>query len=507
MSIKDNSTFKLLKKEHQKSIKTEHRVSNVQTYLECDIIPKGFQINVTPNIGPISKRFQERWDVITRRCSKQLMSLCLSWDIHKLGQLKSEIKSLESSLNDIMSQADLDEAHNIIDTYNMALTNKVNKTQKKKFLRDSVPQSRNNWSEVRVNKTRKPRSRRFKRIKTIARDGPIQTPDVCPVLSTSSAPLSESETSLLSKGLNFCPTLHEVDEKQVREDTRAFFRRLRLKEHFSRKDFANSYDSSKPDLHDLEEHKLYKPKSAPGKCGALESYIDAVESDIEKLLSMPDKTPDNLSKEERSALQSFKNRDDIVIKKADKGSTVVVMDTETYMAEAQRQLSDERFYKKLDSDPTKEFSTTITKTLDDMFEKNEIGINVYETLNPIDCRTGQFYLLPKIQKEGMPGPPIVSAIGHPTEKISEFIDLHLRPHVESLPSYLKDTTDYINKTPSTGLPDHTLLVTMDVTSLYTNIPHDEGIDACREVWDSRSIQVPSTESLAKLLEHVLKARA
>ncbi|XP_062572166.1 uncharacterized protein LOC134234122 [Saccostrea cucullata] len=376
------------------------------------------------------------------------MSLCLSWDIHKLGQLKSEIKSLESSLNDIMSQADLDEAHNIIDTYNMALTNKVNKTQKKKFLRDSVPQSRNNC-----------------------------------------APLSESETSLLSKGLNFCPTPHEVDEKQVREDTRAFFRRLRLKEHFSRKDSeVNSYDFSKPDLHDLEEHKLYNPKSdwepAPGKCGALESYIDAVESDIEKLLSMPDKTLDNLSKEERSALQSLKNRDDIVIKKADKGSTVVVMDKETYMAEAQRQLSDERFYKKLDSDPTKEFSTAITKTLDDMFEKDEIGINVYETLNPIDCRPGQFYLLPKIHKEGMPGRPIVSAIGHPTEKISEFIDLHLRPHVESLPSYLKDTMDYINKTLSTGLPDHTLLVTMDVTSLYTNIPHDEGIEACREVWDS-----------------------
>jgi hypothetical protein len=104
----------------------------------------------------------------------------------------------------------------------------------------------------------------------------------------------------------------------------------------------------------------------------------------------------------------------------------------------------------------------------------------------------------------MPGRPIVSAIGHPTEKISELIDFHLRPHVEYLPSYLRDTTDYFNKTPSSGLPDHTLHVTMDVASLYTNIPHDEGIEACREVWDSRTIQRPFTESLLKLLEHVLK---
>jgi hypothetical protein len=142
------------------------------------------------------------------------------------------------------------------------------------------------------------------------------------VLNTSSFPLTESETSLLSKGLNFCPTPHEIDEKQIREDTREFFRRLRLKEHFSRKNPDSGddlHDFNQPNLHNLEKYKLYRSKSnwkpTPGKCGALESYIEAVESDIEKLLSKPEKTHDNLNKAERSALQSLKNRDDIVIKK------------------------------------------------------------------------------------------------------------------------------------------------------------------------------------------------
>ncbi|XP_056017307.1 uncharacterized protein LOC125656461 [Ostrea edulis] len=180
------------------------------------------------------------------------------------------------------------------------------------------------------------------------------------------------------------------------------------------------------------------------------------------------------------------------------------MDKDKYLNEAHRQLSDERFYKKLQSDPTEEFSTKITETLQQMYNKGEIGDNVLGALCPYNCRPGLFYLLPKIHKKDMPGRPIVSAIGHPTEKISEFIDLHLRQHVEDLPSYLKDTTDYLNKTPSSGLPDHTLLVTMDVTSLYTNIPHDEGIEACREVWNNRVIKCPSTESLIQLLEHVLK---
>jgi hypothetical protein len=34
---------------------------------------------------------------------------------------------------------------------------------------------------------------------------------------------------------------------------------------------------------------------------------------------------------------------------------------------------------------------------------------------------------------------------HPSEKISGFVDFHLRQHVEALPSFIKDTTDYIQK--------------------------------------------------------------
>jgi hypothetical protein len=82
-----------------------------------------------------------------------------------------------------------------------------------------------------------------------------------------------------------------------------------------------------------------------------------------------------------------------------------------------------------------------------------------EDLTPEDPKPGCFCLL-----------SIVSANGHPTEKISEFIDFHLRPFVENLPSHIKDTTDYLMKMEHLTIPENTTLVTMDVTSLYTNIP-------------------------------------
>jgi hypothetical protein len=55
---------------------------------------------------------------------------------------------------------------------------------------------------------------------------------------------------------------------------------------------------------------------------------------------------------------------------------------------------------------------------------------------------------------------------------------HIRQHVEAIPSSIKDTTDYLQKMAALNpLPSNTTLVNMDVTSLYTNIPHSNGIEA------------------------------
>jgi hypothetical protein len=43
-----------------------------------------------------------------------------------------------------------------------------------------------------------------------------------------------------------------------------------------------------------------------------------------------------------------------------------------------------------------------------------------------------------------------------------------------------------------------------VTSLYTNIPHDDGIAACRKIWEQRTDQEPPTECLVEMLTLVLK---
>ena len=79
--------------------------------------------------------------------------------------------------------------------------------------------------------------------------------------------------------------------------------------------------------------------------------------------------------------------------------------------------------------------------------------------------------MPKIHKKNNPGRPVISSINCHTSNISKFVDYHLQEHVQNLPSYVKDTTDFINKIDDLAIPEDSILVTMDVSSLYTNIPN------------------------------------
>ena len=55
------------------------------------------------------------------------------------------------------------------------------------------------------------------------------------------------------------------------------------------------------------------------------------------------------------------------------------------------------------------------------------------------------------------------------------MDENIKGAVPKLKSHIKDTTDFIHKIESLEIPDNAILVTLDVVSLYTNIPNEEGI--------------------------------
>ena len=75
------------------------------------------------------------------------------------------------------------------------------------------------------------------------------------------------------------------------------------------------------------------------------------------------------------------------------------------------------------------------------------------------------------------GRPVASSVNCHTNTISKYVDLHLQPIAKNI-SYVRGTTDFLRKLDKVkNIPNECLLVTLDVKSLYTNIPNNEGIEA------------------------------
>ena len=127
------------------------------------------------------------------------------------------------------------------------------------------------------------------------------------------------------------------------------------------------------------------------------------------------------------------------------------------------------------------------------------------SLTPNPPRIPSFYTFTKIHKPTPVGRPIISGCDGPTERISAFVDRLIQPIAQKQDSYLKDTTDFLNFIESTKLPKNTVLVSMDVTSLYTNIPHEEGVTTvCHAYEDFYGDKAPiPTKYLREMLYLIL----
>ena len=99
---------------------------------------------------------------------------------------------------------------------------------------------------------------------------------------------------------------------------------------------------------------------------------------------------------------------------------------------------------------------------------------------------------------------MVSSINCHTTNISKYVDYHLQPIVKQIPSYVKDTNDFINKINAVkSVPKNSYLVTMDVRALYTNIPNAEGISAVKRAFDNYSKKTTSTKVITTFLALIL----
>lgn len=137
----------------------------------------------------------------------------------------------------------------------------------------------------------------------------------------------------------------------------------------------------------------------------------------------------NLTKKESEALKWLLDRDDIIIKSADKGGAVCVWGKDKYTTEAVCQLRDTQYY--------------------------SMPLKVHRNL------------------ENPPDRPIISENDSIPEPCSKYVDYYIKAFVAKLPSYIQDSTQVLYKIAQLKNIGSCIMATMEVESLSSNIVHEE----------------------------------
>ena len=301
---------------------------------------------------------------------------------------------------------------------------------------------------------------------------------------------------------NFVPTPSFVPHRVILEQTQDFVRKLLWR-------LSLSFSGDSPRFGLLPSTAWPPAKLVPSHaCGLSRRVLHGVRSLLRAhhdchFASNVTCNPPNVFK----AIQQSGN----TVCTADKGGRWTVVPSTSYHDEALRQLRNNSFYEEISQQSKVDFTAQkIRQCLQILHSKKFITKKELLFLcPPTSPRPRRFKLLPKLHKASWPDPamppgrPIVADTSSATRNAGEIIEYFLQPLCHKIPSHLKDTRHLIAILRNLVIPPRCTLFTLDVESLYTNVPIDEGIECIASMFRAHPDPKRPDRTLLTLLKLIL----
>ena len=216
------------------------------------------------------------------------------------------------------------------------------------------------------------------------------------------------------------------------------------------------------------------------------AYYSKAKDLLQKYNKLP-RPKNNITREEKDALNALRKDESRVILTADKGVALVVMDKAEYTTKCLALLSDTTVYKKI-QDETKQVHSKVCDALLVLKKKDPTG-RLYDWCKSIHPRIrppgttsppARFYGLPKIHKANTPVRPIVSACGTSTYQLAKFLTRILKNYCGKTTTFVRDSKHLVQLFEQIPLEPDDELVSFDVKALFTSIPVPAAVEVIRE---------------------------
>lgn len=178
----------------------------------------------------------------------------------------------------------------------------------------------------------------------------------------------------------------------------------------------------------------------------------------------------------------LKQNDHILVTKADKGNTTVIMLKTDYKQKMTNLLNDNNIYRLLEKDMTTTFENRANKIIKELLVKDYIDVETYKGLVTNNSVAPKIYGLPKTHKQGIPLRPVVSCTQSPLYNASKFIHDILSNLNDTLIYSVKHSFEFVDRISNVIIPPNYKLVSLDVQSLFSNIPKQLVLDTIDKLW-------------------------
>ena len=260
----------------------------------------------------------------------------------------------------------------------------------------------------------------------------------------STYPLKNNEHRLLSKGLNFSPNISSC---KLQSNPKKIANQLQRK--INARIYAQQKNSRRTLLTDpFSSTKNWTPPN--NNNATVNKFIQ----EISKAKSPPQQEINYTPSYTDITMKQLKNNKIIIIKKADKGGGLCILDKNDYIKRIYTEhLNDNITYKSIDFDPTPHITYDTITLINFLHTKHHIDDITKQFLTPnLKPRTPIFYGIPKIHKINSPLRPIVSGFDSPTDNLSKYVTHYLQPLTDKLPSFIKDTKHFLQLINDIPLP-------------------------------------------------------